>query len=100
MFWCYERLYDECDILSRVKNVLCVQVRTVKLADSLHSTKRVHGTILDKPVELTLGFRHVEYERGNCGIFLYWHKRLIQVKFLSGTLHSCFSHGCEQLSIY
>ncbi len=33
----------------------------------------------NKMIPLILGKRQVEYTRGNCGIFLYWHGRLIEV---------------------
>lgn len=36
----------------------------------------------NKQIPLTLGKREVEYNRGNCGIFLYWHGRLIEVNSL------------------
>lgn len=54
------------------------QVRTVKLADDLHQTKQYRGSILGKRVVLTLGFRQIEFDRVNCGNFMYWHKRLIK----------------------
>ena len=30
-------------------------------------------------IQLTMGIRQVEYNRGNCGIILYWHGRPIEV---------------------
>jgi hypothetical protein len=35
---------------------------------------------MGKTIKLTLGMSNVEYERMNCGIFLYWHGRLIEVR--------------------
>ena len=34
---------------------------------------------MGKPIQLTLGRSTVEFDRTNCGIFLYWHGRLIEV---------------------
>ncbi|KAL3038645.1 hypothetical protein AAZX31_01G143900 [Glycine max] len=34
--------------------------------------------ILGRPVELILGFSQLEWEQANCGMFLYWHGRLIE----------------------
>ena len=36
----------------------------------------------NRKIPLTLGKRELEYKRGNCGIFLYWHGRLIEVNSL------------------
>lgn len=41
-----------------------------------------------KMIPLTLGKSQLEYERGNCGIFLYWHGRLIEVSPSSDANHS------------
>ena len=38
--------------------------------------------LLEKNVELTLGRSQEERERGNYGIFLYWHGPLIEVKII------------------
>lgn len=45
----------------------------------------------NKMIPLTLGKRQAEYNRGNCGIFLYWHGRLIEVT-LSLSVNNPFSH--------
>lgn len=43
----------------------------------------------NKQIPLTLGKREVEYNRGNCGIFLYWHGRLIEAyKRVGAMVHS------------
>lgn len=34
---------------------------------------------MGKAVQLTLGCSQLEWEEANCGIFLYWHGRLIEV---------------------
>ncbi|KAG6406843.1 hypothetical protein SASPL_134454 [Salvia splendens] len=54
-------------------------VRSRPLAKSLSKTTVENGTILGKPVQLTLGCSQLEWEQANSGIFLYWHGRLIEV---------------------
>eukprot|EP01018_Ginkgo_biloba_P032287 Gb_09120 [translate_table: standard] len=54
-------------------------VKTRPLAKSLNKTKVIKDVLMDKNVELTLGRSQEERERGNCGIFLYWHGRLIEL---------------------
>ena len=66
------------EVLCFLQRNVTKQVRTVKLADDLHQTKRYRGSVLGKRVVLTLGFRQIEFDRVNCGIFMYWHKRLIK----------------------
>jgi hypothetical protein len=39
------------------------------------------GEILGRTIVLTLGMSKVERERMNCGFFLYWHGRLIEVRW-------------------
>jgi hypothetical protein len=64
-----------------------MQVKTLRLAESLHKTQRFQFPFFsesgprkaEKMIELTLGFRQEEYNLGNCGVFLYWHGRLIEV---------------------
>jgi hypothetical protein len=64
-----------------------MQVKTLRLAESLHKTQRFQFPFVsesgpqkaEKMIELTLGFRQEEYNLGNCGVFLYWHGRLIEV---------------------
>lgn len=60
-----------------------------------------------KNIQLTLGKRQVEYNRGNCGIFLYWHGRLIEVLIsflflctLMSYLRSCMFCMVDNPSIY
>ncbi|KAJ4963237.1 hypothetical protein NE237_023176 [Protea cynaroides] len=53
-------------------------VKTRPLAKSLNRTTVVEGTVLGKPVKLTLGRSQLEWEQMNCGMFLYWHGRLIE----------------------
>ncbi|KAH9302356.1 hypothetical protein KI387_013939, partial [Taxus chinensis] len=59
------------------------------LAKSLNKTKVVKDVLKGKNVELTLGRSQEERERGNCGIFLYWHGRLIEAyKRVGGMVQS------------
>ncbi|KAF6174164.1 hypothetical protein GIB67_033696 [Kingdonia uniflora] len=53
-------------------------VKARPLAKSLHNTVVLNETLMEKPVQLTLGRCQLEYERKNSGIFLYWHGRLIE----------------------
>ncbi|KAH7426432.1 hypothetical protein KP509_10G001700 [Ceratopteris richardii] len=53
-------------------------VKTRRLHKSLSNTRVFKGMLMGKKVELTLGFNQAERENGNCGIFLYWHGRLIE----------------------
>ncbi|KAG6550178.1 hypothetical protein Mapa_008136 [Marchantia paleacea] len=65
------------------------KVKTTRLAQSLNKTYRRRGNVCGKLIELTLGRSSVEYNRGNCGIFLYWHGRLIEAyKRVGGMVHS------------
>ncbi|XP_039125085.1 ATPase MORC2A-like isoform X1 [Dioscorea cayenensis subsp. rotundata] len=53
-------------------------VKSRPLAKSLNKTFVVQGNVKDVALQLTLGRSQVEWERLNCGIFLYWHGRLIE----------------------
>ncbi|MED6174651.1 hypothetical protein PIB30_071080 [Stylosanthes scabra] len=64
-------------------------VKSRPLARFLTKTVVEAGDILGNPVELTLGYSELEWEQGNCGIFLYWHGRLIEAyKRVGGMIHS------------
>ncbi|KAK7406956.1 hypothetical protein VNO78_08592 [Psophocarpus tetragonolobus] len=71
---------------------ICVQgtlVKTRPLANFLTQTVVKTGDILGRPIELILGFSQLEWERANCGMFLYWHGRLIEAyKRVGGMIHS------------
>ncbi|KAK2999230.1 hypothetical protein RJ639_023652, partial [Escallonia herrerae] len=70
-------------------------VRSRPLARTLNKTVVESGNILGKPVQLTLGRCQLEREQANCGIFLYWHGRLIEAyKRVGGMIHNGDkSHG-------
>ncbi|KAL0366322.1 UNVERIFIED_CONTAM: MORC family CW-type zinc finger protein 3 [Sesamum radiatum] len=53
-------------------------VKSRPLAKSLNNTVVKDGLVLGKPVQLTLGLSQLEWEQANCGMFLYWHGRLIE----------------------
>lgn len=59
------------------------QVKSRPLQKSLNKTSIETGNIMGKPLHLTLGFCQLEWEQANCGIFLYWHGRLIEVNVCS-----------------
>ncbi|KAL5707255.1 hypothetical protein ACHQM5_025324 [Ranunculus cassubicifolius] len=64
-------------------------VKSRPLAKSLNKTAIIKGDILGKSVELTLGRSQLEWEQMNCGIFLYWHGRLIEAyKRVGGMVHN------------
>ncbi|KAL8492252.1 hypothetical protein ACS0TY_023768 [Phlomoides rotata] len=64
-------------------------VKSRPLAKSLNKTSVENGEILKKPVQLTLGFSQLEWEQANCGIFLYWHGRLIEAyKRVGSMIHN------------
>ncbi|XP_057448890.1 uncharacterized protein LOC130740336 isoform X2 [Lotus japonicus] len=64
-------------------------VKSRPLANFLTKTVIETGIILGRPVELTLGFSQLEWEQASCGIFLYWHGRLIEAyKRVGGMIHS------------
>ncbi|KAF8406746.1 hypothetical protein HHK36_008838 [Tetracentron sinense] len=64
-------------------------VKSRPLAKSLNKTAIVNGDIMGKPVQLILGRSQLEWEQVNCGIFLYWHGRLIEAyKRVGGMVHN------------
>lgn len=64
-------------------------VKTSRLHKDLNKTRVFNDTLLGKKVELTLGRSQAERDRGNCGIFLYWHGRLIEAyKRVGGMVHT------------
>ncbi|XP_022848836.1 MORC family CW-type zinc finger protein 3-like [Olea europaea var. sylvestris] len=54
------------------------RVKCRPLAKSLNNTIIENGIVMGKPVQLTLGRSQLEWEQANCGMFLYWHGRLIE----------------------
>ncbi|XP_002986649.2 MORC family CW-type zinc finger protein 3 [Selaginella moellendorffii] len=65
------------------------KVTTKCLAKTLNSTWVTRATLMGKPVQLTLGVMELERKRGNCGIFLYWHGRLVEsYKRVGNMVHS------------
>ncbi|XXG73535.1 hypothetical protein AAC387_Pa07g2439 [Persea americana] len=64
-------------------------VKSRPLAKSLNKTVMVTGDIMGVTVQLTLGLSQIEWERMNCGMFLYWHGRLIEAyKRVGGMVHN------------
>ncbi|KAG8660127.1 MORC family CW-type zinc finger protein 3 isoform X1 [Manihot esculenta] len=64
-------------------------VKSRPLAKSLNNTCEANGIIMGKRVHLTLGRCQLEWEQANCGIFLYWHGRLIEAyKRVGGMVHN------------
>ncbi|KAK4261973.1 hypothetical protein QN277_027597 [Acacia crassicarpa] len=64
-------------------------VRSRPLGNFLTKTVIETGCVLGKHVHLTLGFSQLEWEQANCGIFLYWHGRLIEAyKRVGGMIHT------------
>lgn len=64
-------------------------VKTRPLAKTLNKTAHIKGDIMGKSVQLTLGRSQLEWEQRNCGIFLYWHGRLIEAyKRVGGMAHN------------
>ncbi|GER40226.1 MORC family CW-type zinc finger protein [Striga asiatica] len=53
-------------------------VKSRPLAKSLNQTVVQTGIVLGKQLKLTIGRSQLEWEQANCGIFLYWHGRLIE----------------------
>ncbi|MFS7928335.1 hypothetical protein Hanom_Chr04g00319551 [Helianthus anomalus] len=53
-------------------------VKSQPLAKFLHKTSIENGFVSEKPVQLILGHSQLDLEQGSCGIFLYWHGRLIE----------------------
>ncbi|XP_076937812.1 uncharacterized protein LOC143605667 [Bidens hawaiensis] len=67
-------------------------VKSRPLAKFLHKTSIENGFVLGKPVELILGHAQLDLEQGNCGIFVYWHGRLIEAYKRVG----CMIHNGEK----
>ncbi|KAI5683904.1 hypothetical protein M9H77_05132 [Catharanthus roseus] len=64
-------------------------VKTRPLAKTLHNTVVKNGVILGKPVQFILGRCQLAWEQANCGIFLYWHGRLIEAyKRVGSMIHN------------
>ncbi|KAF8687781.1 hypothetical protein HU200_042717 [Digitaria exilis] len=64
-------------------------VKSRPLAKTLNKTSVMSGEIMGRTIELTLGRSKAEWDRTNCGIFLYWHDRLIEsYKRVGGQKHS------------
>ncbi|CAI9299015.1 unnamed protein product [Lactuca saligna] len=76
-------------------NVQGSLVKSRPLARFLHKTSIENGSVAGKPVELILGQSQLDLEQGNCGIFLYWHGRLIEAyKRVGSMIHNGEkSHG-------
>ena len=55
---------------------------------TLNKTSVISDVIMGKTIQLTLGRSTVEFDRTNCGVFLYWHGRLIEVG-LTVTIFNC-----------
>ncbi|KAL2489066.1 MORC family CW-type zinc finger protein 3-like [Forsythia ovata] len=65
------------------------RVKSRPLAKSLNKTTTENGIVMGKPVQLTLGRSQLEWEQANCGIFLYWHGRLIEAyKRVGSMIHN------------
>ncbi|XP_062229277.1 uncharacterized protein LOC133927042 [Phragmites australis] len=63
-------------------------VKSRPLAKTLNKTSVMSGEIMGRTILLTLGRSKVEWDRMNCGIFLYWHGRLIEsYKRVGGQKH-------------
>nr|XP_048334651.1 MORC family CW-type zinc finger protein 3-like isoform X5 [Ziziphus jujuba var. spinosa] len=63
-------------------------VKSRPLEKSLNKTVIETGNVMGKHVQLTLGRCQLEWEQANCGIFLYWHGRLIEAyKRVGGMVH-------------
>ncbi|CAI9110432.1 OLC1v1010448C1 [Oldenlandia corymbosa var. corymbosa] len=64
-------------------------IKTRPLSKSLHQTVVKTGVITGKTVKLILGRSQLEWEQANCGIFLYWHGRLIEAyKRVGSMIHN------------
>ncbi|KAH9662229.1 hypothetical protein KPL70_019304 [Citrus sinensis] len=87
--------FHQGDILIRSRRIrsrpgqISQKVRSRPLAKSLNKTCVETGTIMGKSAHLTLGRCQLEWEQMNCGIFLYWHGRLIEAyKRVGGMIHN------------
>lgn len=65
------------------------QVKSRPLAKTLNKTSVMSGEIMGRTILLTLGRSKVEWDRTNCGVFLYWHGRLIEVRLVIMVLLLC-----------
>ncbi|CAM0953977.1 unnamed protein product [Alopecurus aequalis] len=64
-------------------------VITCHLEKSLDKKSVLPGKIMGRTIHLTLGKSEVEWDRVNCGVFLYWHGRLIEsYKRVGGQNHN------------
>ncbi|GJR05873.1 MORC family CW-type zinc finger protein 2B-like protein isoform X1 [Tanacetum coccineum] len=70
-------------------------VKSRPLARFLHNTSIQKGSVSEKPVQLVLGHTQYDLEQRSCGIFLYWHGRLIEAYKMVGsmTTNGEKSHG-------
>jgi len=68
------------EVYNIIISFVFAQVKSRPLSKFLTQTVIETGDILGRPVELILGFSQLEWERANCGMFLYWHGRLIEVR--------------------
>ncbi|XP_044959493.1 MORC family CW-type zinc finger protein 3-like [Hordeum vulgare subsp. vulgare] len=65
------------------------QVKARPLDKSLNTTSVISGDIAGRTIELTIGMSKLEWERTNCGVFLYWRGRLIEsYKRVGGQMHN------------
>ncbi|KAH9710466.1 hypothetical protein KPL71_019476 [Citrus sinensis] len=87
--------FHQGDILIRSRRIrsrpgqISQKVRSRPLAKSLNKTCVETGIIMGKSAHLTLGRCQLEWEQMNCGIFLYWHGRLIEAyKRVGGMIHN------------
>ncbi|KAM0883527.1 hypothetical protein ACQ4PT_031577 [Festuca glaucescens] len=65
------------------------QVKARPLDKTLNKTSVISDVIMGKTIQLTLGRSTVEFDRTNCGVFLYWHGRLIEsYKRVGGQKHN------------
>ncbi|KAM3192654.1 hypothetical protein ACQJBY_069703 [Aegilops geniculata] len=65
------------------------KVKARPLDKSLNTTSVISGDIAGRTIELTIGMSKVEWERTNCGVFLYWRGRLIEsYKRVGGQMHN------------
>lgn len=55
------------------------QVKACPFDKTLNTTSVISGDIAGRTIELTIGMSKAEWERTNCGVFLYWRGRLIEV---------------------
>ncbi|XP_062234172.1 uncharacterized protein LOC133931336 [Phragmites australis] len=64
-------------------------VKSCPLAKTLNKTSVTSGEIMGRTIQLTLGRSNLEWYRMNCGVFLYWHGRLVEsYKRVGGQKHN------------